>query len=215
MKLCFSGTDAQDTCASPAMSPRDSTSVELSNAGTFYFYPTPFSSCMGTVVAYEVCYRFIQTTGQFDDVVSIVVLESVGDNYRVVWTAEEREDRSCVTMELSPGFERCCDRTNLAEGDRFSVSASHAYGFVTPGTTQNILLTLDTSATGFLVNFAALSFSSSSLPSVDDTLTPGDLGLSGMMSQNIRERSVQFIFGEYLLYYLIHLAVLCWYRFVY
>ena len=216
MTLFFSGTDAQGTCGSPAMSPRDSTSAVISNAGTFYFYPTPFSSCVGTVVAYDVCYRYTQTAGSPDDVVSIVVLESVGDDYRVVWTGEETEDRNCDTdMDIGPGVERCCERTDLAEEDRFSVSASLAYGFVTPGSTQNILLTLETSATGFLGFAAELSFSSSSLPSVGSTLTQSDLGLSGMMSQTIRERSVQFIVGEYLLYYLINLAVLCWYHFVY
>ena len=86
------------------MAPRDSTSAEESNTGTFYFYPTPFSSCVGTVVAYEFCYRYtLNSVGSPDDVVSIVVLESVGSDYRVVWTANEREDRSCIT-DIDTGF---------------------------------------------------------------------------------------------------------------
>ena len=153
-------------------------------------------------------------TGPLDDVVRIVILESVGDDYRVVWTGEKTEDRNCEPdMDIGPGVMRCCDRIDLATQDRFSVSASHVYGFVTPGSTDDNLLTLDTSASGFLL--ATPPSLSGGLPSIGNTLTPGELGLSDRMSQTIQERSVQFIVGEYLLYYLIHLAVLCWYHFVY
>ena len=177
------------------MAPRDSTNAEESNTGTFYFYPTPFSSCVGAVVAYEFCYRYTLTSGGSpDDVVSVVVLESVGSDYRVVWTANEREDRSCIT-DIDTGFVRCCGRTDLASDEMFSVSTDHAYGFVIPAMTQNILLTLDASDAGFLLG--APSSLSSSLPSVGSILTPVDLGLSGMQSQTLQQRSVQFIIGEY------------------
>ena len=78
---------------------------------------------MGTVVAYEFCYKYTLTSGSRDDVVSIVVMESVGGDYRVVWTANEREDRSCST-DTVPGFSivRCCGRTDLASEEMFSVS---------------------------------------------------------------------------------------------
>ena len=193
----FSGfADAQDTCGSPAMAPRDSTSAVISNTGVFYFYPTPFSSCVGTVIAYEFCYRFTQTSaGPPDDVVSIVVMESVDDDYSVVWTGIERQNRSCITdMDIGPGVVRCCGRTDLAIEDMFSVTASHAYGFVIPATTQNNLLTLETNAAGFLLA-APLSLSGS-LPSVGSTLTPAELGISGMLPQTLQQRSVQFIIRE-------------------
>ena len=135
-------------------------------------------------------------------------MESVGGDYRVVWTANEREDRSCSTStDTVPGFSvvRCCDRTDLASEEMFSVSTNHAYGFVTPTSTQNLLFTLETSDTGFFL--PPPSSLSSSLPSVGSILTPADLGISGMQSQTLQQRSVQFIISEYTSYYLIDLAI--------
>ena len=57
-----------------------------------------------------------------DDIVSIVVMESVDDDYSVVWTGIERQDRSCITdMDIGPGVVRCCGRTDLTTNDMFSV----------------------------------------------------------------------------------------------
>ena len=151
---------------------------------------------MGTVVAYEFCYRYTLTSGSPDDVVSIVVLESVGGDYRVAWTANEREDRNCMT-DTVPGFSvmRCCGRTELNPAEMFSVSTNHAYGFVTPTITQNLLFDLEITDAGFQLSIP--SSLSSSLPSDGTILTPVDLGISNMQSQTLRQRSVQFIIREY------------------
>ena len=198
LKPPFSGSDAQDTCGSPTTAPGDSTSAVLSNIGALYFYPSAFdSSCVGTVVAYEFCYWYTRTTGMPNDVVSIVVLESVGDDYRVVWTGDEREDRNCVTDTLlGSGVERCCDRIDLVAADKtFPVGTNHGYGFVIPGSTQNILLTLETMAPGYLLPVLASSLSV--LPEVGTTLTPMELGISGRQLENLQQRSVQFIIRKY------------------
>ena len=197
LKPPFSGTDAQDTCGSPTTAPGDSTSPVASNTGTLYFYPSSFdSSCVGTVVAYEFCYRYTRTTGRRDDVVSIVVLESVGENYRVVWTGDEREDRNCVTDTLL-GVERCCGRTDLTANELFNVTSNLAYGFVIPATTQNILLTLETRAPSNLLAAPASLTDPDNLPTVGSTLTPVDLDLSGRQLENLQQRSVQFIIRNY------------------
>ena len=86
-------------------------------------------------------------------------------------------------MDIGLGVVRCCGRTDLTTNEMFSVSASHAYGFVIPAITQNNLLTLKTNAAGFLLA-APLSLSGS-LPSVGSTLTTAELGLSGMLPQTL------------------------------
>ena len=121
---------------------------------------------------------------------------SVGDNYRVVWTGDEREDRNCVTDTLL-GVERCCGRTDLTADQMFTVGTDHGYGFVMPGTTQNILLALETRASGYLLAAPALLSDPNTLSAVGSKLTPGNLDISFRQLQNIQQRSVQFIIRKH------------------
>ena len=124
------------------------------------------------------------------------MLESVGENYRVVWTGEEVEDRSCVT-DVIFGVERCCGRTDLTADEMFTVGTDHGYGFVTPSGTHNILLTLQPCAPGYLLSAPASLNYPNNLPAVNSTLTPVDLGISVMQLQDLQQRSVQFIIRKY------------------
>ena len=161
-------------------------STVVSDRGTFYFYPTPFSSmtCVGTVVAYEFCYQY--AGGLSNDVVSIHVVENVGDgNYETTWMTTVMVDRNCMT-DMDIGVERCCGRTDLASDETFSVGANHAYGFVTPTITQNLLLTLENSTDGYNLRSGALGLGI--VLTISSLLGP---------PQTLRQRSVQFIIREY------------------
>ena len=196
--LHFSGSDAQNTCGSPAMTPRDSTSDVVSTPTTFYFYRAPFSSsCVGTVVAYEFCYSYMPTLvlGFLNDF-TIVIMEILqGGIFETVWTASENTDGNCTTDTDIEGVVRCCGRTDLALDETFSVSTNHAYGIIIRDT-QNPLLTLETSDAGFVLNFPLLF--NPAFPTLGNTLRLNNLQrFATTASQGLQQRSFQFIIREY------------------
>ena len=185
-------------CTTPAVDIHDSPVQEESMPGVLYFYPTPFNfSCIGRVVAYDYCYKYnsLITGGAPQDVVTIVVLETVGESYKVVWTRVER-DYNCGIGTMV-GINRCCVNISLTTDETFAVTTNSAYGLVIPGSTMNVLLALESSATGYLLVAPSLLSDPNNLPLVGSTLTQEDLSLSGMQPQSLTERSFKFSISKY------------------
>ena len=149
-------------------------------------------------MAYDYCYKYSRlnsTEGTPQEVVTIVVLEAVGDSYTVVWTRVER-DYNC-RMGIMVGIDRCCVNISLTTNEMFTVTANSAYGLVIPGSTANFLLAVESSATGYLLVAPSLLSDPNNLPPVGSVLTQEDLGLSGEMSQSLTERNFKFSISKY------------------
>ena len=130
--VVFPSSVTTDRCVAPPLN-YDATDISPQIS---FIYTSPFtSSCSGRVVEYLFCYRnSSRTTGERVTIATVLLLEDMGENYRVVrnFTVEAIPGKdSCLPGR--PATERqCCVTRNLAAEDQFGVNSSYLYGLLIP-----------------------------------------------------------------------------------
>ena len=104
-------------------------STATSNLGSFYLYPSAFNDtrCVGTLssLQYHFCYLNSGSTGRPPVVFTVLILRDDGDDYTVLDSYSEREDRDCDLMGNT-----CCKMMDISS--QFQVRTDLAVGFVVP-----------------------------------------------------------------------------------
>ena len=116
------------SCTSPLTDPDNNAPLLGASPYFFTLYPSlDTSQCSGTIVGYQFCTQFVESTGQRRTVFTVLLLEDIGSSYNVLHENTLLEDRDECS---SDGV--CCVDVELNSNQFIATGPNLAYAFVTP-----------------------------------------------------------------------------------